>query len=317
MRLVKIAVIGPGGVGGYFGGRLAQAGEEVTFVARGASLAALRTKGLRVESIKGDFTLPSVAATDDPSTIGTVDFVLVAVKAWQVPEVAATLTPLLGPETAVVPLENGLEAPDQLAAALGPQHVVGGLCAIVSFVVEPGHIRHAAYDPMVAFGELDNRVSARCERLRDALIRAGVNAEIPEDIHRSMWSKFMFIAPMSGTGAVTRVPAGSWRTLPESRAFAENGVREIVSLAAARGVSLGDDAVERTMARYDALAPDATASMQRDIMQGKPSELDSQIGAVVRMGRASGVATPVHDFMLGALLPLERIARGERHDKPE
>ena len=306
---MRIAVIGAGGVGGYFGGRLAQSGVDTTFIARGATLEALRTRGLRVDSIQGDFILDRVNATGDPSTIGNVDAVLVAVKAWQIPEAAETLKPVIGDDTVVVPLENGMDAPDQLAAVLGREHVLGGLCALVSFQVAPGHIRHAAAEPMVLFGELDNRRSARAERLCDAFVRAGVKAEIPPDIHRSMWTKFLFIAPMSGVGAVTRLPVGVWRAVPETRAMARRAIEELQALAHARGVSLDPNAVELTLQRMDNLAPESTASLQRDVMEGKPSELDAQLGAVVRMGRESGVPTPVCELLYSALLPQERNAR--------
>src|SRR3954447_23185017 len=188
---MRIVVFGTGGVGGYFGGRLAQAGADGTFIARGAMLDALVTRGLRVDSLKGDFTLGRVRATDHPSTTGHADVILVCVKAWQVPEVAALMQPMLGPDTIAIPLENGLEAPEQLAAVLGPGHAGGGLCGIVSSVVGPGHIRHAGIDPFVNLGELDNRRSERLERLREAFVRAGVGADIPPDIHRAMWSKFL------------------------------------------------------------------------------------------------------------------------------
>jgi 2-dehydropantoate 2-reductase len=306
---MRIAVAGAGGVGGYFGAKLAAAGEDVTFLARGRTLEALRTGGMRVDSIKGDFTLERVNATDDPSSIGTVDAVIVAVKAWQVAALAPTLRPLLGPDTIVIPLENGIDAPDELAAALGRDHVGGGLCGIVSFVVEPGHIRHAGAEPLVNFGELDNRRSERCERLRDVFERAGVRAEIPPDIHRSMWTKLVFITPLSGIGAVSRVPIGVWRAIPETRAVAERAVREVIAVASARGVTLAGNAVELTMARYDNLPPDSTASLQRDVIDGKPSELEAQLGAVSRMGAAASVPTPVHDTLYAALLPLERRAR--------
>jgi 2-dehydropantoate 2-reductase len=332
---MRIAVVGAGGVGGYFGARLAQAGEDVTFVARGATLAALRENGLRVDSVLGDFSaqfatrsaqkepdasahcaLPAALsatfnATDAPSSVGHVDAILVAVKAWQVAEVASSLKPLIGSETAIVPLENGIEAPDDLVRALGPDNVLGGLCAIVAFVVEPGHIRHAASEPIVAFGELDNRRSARAERLLAAMRNAGIDADIPPDIRRSMWTKFAFITPMSAIGAVTRVPIGVWRSMPETRELATRAVREVIALAAARGVTLAPDALELTLKRFDGLAPESTASMQRDVIEGRPSELEAQLGAVVRMGAESNVPTPVHDVLYAALLPQERKARGE------
>jgi len=307
---MKIAVIGAGGVGGYFGGRLAQAGIDTAFIARGATLAALREHGLRVESVNGDFTLAHVNASNDPSTIGKVDAVLVAVKAWQMTEALANIAPLLGEETIVVPMENGIDAPDVLLKHVDAKHVVGGLCAIVSFVVAPGHIKHAASEPVVMFGELDHSASARTEALRDAFIQANVKAEIPPDIHRSMWTKFLFIAPLSGVGALTRVPVGAWRAMPEVRAIADAMLREIVMVATARDIDLGEDAILKTWQRYDALAPASTASLQRDVMEGKPSELDAQLGAVVRLAEASGVEVPVTRMVFSALLPQERAARG-------
>lgn len=307
---MRIAVIGVGGVGGYFGGRLAQAGQDVTFIARGATLEALRSRGLRVDSILGDFVLERINVTDDPSAAGAVDAVLTAVKAWQLEEAATQILPMLGGDTMVVPLENGIDAPEVLASIVGAQHVVGGLCAIVSFIVAPGHIRHAAFEPTVMFGELDHRRSERVEHLRDAFASAGVNVEVPPDIQRSMWTKFLFIATMSGIGALTRVPVGVWRADAGVRALADQSLREVLALANARGVDLGADAVERTWQRYDTLAPDSTSSMQRDIMEGKPSELDAQLGAIVRLARESGVATPVTSMIHHALLPQERRARG-------
>ena len=306
---MRIAVVGAGGVGGYFGGRLAERGSDVVFIVRGRTLDAIRSRGLRVESINGDFHLTDVEATDDPRAAGPVDAVLVTVKAWQIEEAISGLRPLLRDDTPVIPLENGMTAPEEIARLLGPQHAVGGLSAIVSFVVEPGHIRHAAVEPFVAFGELDNSSSDRLTRLLDAFTSAGIRAEIPPDITRSMWTKFLFIAPYSAIGAVTRVPIGVWRTMAEPRALVECAVREILAIATARGVSLGEDAFDRTMQRYDGLAPDATASLQRDIMDGRPSELEAQVGAVVRMAQEAGIAAPVFEALYGVLLPQERRAR--------
>jgi len=307
---MRIAVIGAGGVGGYFGGRLAQSGVDTTFIARGATLDALRRRGLRVESINGNFTLEHVNATDDPASAGVVDVIIMTVKAWQIPEAASRLAPMIGENTAIVPMENGIDAPEVLAGIVGREHVLGGLCGIVSFVVEPGHIRHMAAEPIVMFGELDNRPSERTKQLLDAFLRSGVKAEIPPDIAHSMWTKFLFIVPMSAIGALTRVPIGTWRTMPEVREIAEQSVREVIALANARGANLGDDDFTRTMERYDNLAPASTSSLQRDVMDGKPSELDAQIGAVVRLARESGVAVPVSEMLYHCLLPQERRARG-------
>jgi 2-dehydropantoate 2-reductase len=306
---MRIAVVGVGGVGGYFGGKLAQADHDVVFVARGATLDALRTRGLRVDSVNGDFLVQPVNATDDPKDI--VDAVLFAVKAWQIPDAARSANPLVGPETVVVPLENGMEAPEQLAAILGREHVLGGLCGIVAYIVEPGHIKHAGVEPFVMFGELDGRESERVQRLREAFIRADVKCDPTRDVNHAMWSKFLFITPMSAIGALTRVPIGVWRNMREPRDMAVRAIREIIAVAAARGVRLGEEAIERTLARYDGLPPDATSSLQRDVMEGKPSELDAQLAAVARMARSAGVETPVCDFMLAMLLPQEAKARGQ------
>ena len=308
---MRIAVFGVGGVGGYFGGRLAQAGEEVVFIARGAHLQALRTQGLRVDSVLGDFVVQPLQATDDPRQVGVVDAVLVAVKAWQVPEVAEAMRPLIGPATCAVPLQNGVEAPEQLAAVLGPAHVVGGVCGLVSFIVAPGHIRHAAGEPFVQLGELDNRPSDRLDHLRQAFERAGVQIEIVADIQCALWMKFLFITPWSGLGALTRAPIGVWRSLPETRQLSEQAVCEVLAVARARGVAVPTDALQKTMALLESVPPEATASMQRDVMTGRPSELEAQIGAVVRLGEAVGIATPLHAFIYASLLPLERRARGQ------
>jgi 2-dehydropantoate 2-reductase len=309
---MRIAVIGAGGVGGYFGGKLANGGADVTFIVRGATLDAMRTNGLRVDSIQGDFFIEHPNATNDPTSVGNVDAIFVTVKAWQLGDVAAQIKPMLGDDTMVIPLENGIDAPDQLAAILGSQHVLGGLCGIVSFIAAPGHIRHIGADPFVMFGEFDNRRTPRVEALRDECLRAGVQADIPSDIHHALWSKFVFIAPMSGIGAATRVPIGVWRAMPEPRAIAVQAMREIVDVARARGVDLGGDAaIDRTLARFDGLPPESTSSLQRDIIDGKPSELDAQLGAVVRLGLETNVATPVCETLLALLLPQERKARGE------
>ncbi len=309
---MRIAIFGTGGVGGYFGGRLAQAGEDVVFIARGEHLKAMRRHGLRVDSIEGDFVVQPVQATDDPAEVGPVDAVVVAVKAWQVSEAAEAMRPMVGPETFVVPLQNGVESPTQLAEALGSERVLGGVCRVMSFIAEPGHIREAGLPPYVAFGEPDNRPSKRVERLRQAFARAtGVNVEIPPDINAAMWRKFLFIASLSGVGAVTRAPFGVLRSLPEARQMLEQVMQEVLAVARARNIALPEDIVSQTLTFVDGLPPGGTASMQRDIMEGRPSELESQNGAVVRLGREVGVSTPLNAFIYHALLPLELRARGE------
>jgi 2-dehydropantoate 2-reductase len=312
MSKLTIAVFGTGATGGYFGGRLAEAGEDVRFVARGAHLAALREHGLTVQSVAGDFRVHPVRAAADPAELGSVDVALVAVKAWQVPEAAEAMRPLVGDQTFVVPLQNGIEAPGQLAAVLGAERVLGGFCSILASLDGPGRIRHMGVVPYVAFGELDGSMSARAEALRAAFARTrGVTVEVPADIRAAMWNKFLFIAALSGVGAVSRVPAGVIRSLPETRELLRQALEEIYSVALRSGVALPADAVARTLEFIDGLSPDGTASMQRDVLAGRPSELEAQVGAVVRLGERLGVEVPVHRTIYAALLPQERRARGE------
>lgn len=313
---MRIAVFGAGSVGGYFGGCLARAGCDVVFIARGEHLRALRAGGLRIDSPKGDFVVRPAQATDDPSSAGLVDAVIIGVKAWQVSDAASAVRPMLGPDTFVVPLQNGVEAPAQLSAALGAERVIGGLCRIISMIAAPGHIRHGGLEPTVIVGELDRRQSGRTERLRGLLEAGGVTAQIAPDIHVALWEKFIFLAPLSGLGAITRAPIGILRSVPETRRLLEDAMHEIAVVARARGVALPGDAVGRAMGIVDAAPAEGTASMQRDIIAGRPSELESQNGAVVRLGREAGVATPVHALVYRALLPMEQRARGQLQFTP-
>jgi 2-dehydropantoate 2-reductase len=308
---MRVAIFGSGGVGGYFGGRLAVADNDVTFIARGEHLRALRSTGLRVDSIKGDFTVSPVRATDNPTQVNNVDVVILGVKAWQVVDAARAMRPMVRADTFVLPLENGVEAFEQLSALLGRKHVLGGLCKIVSYLVEPGHVRHAGFEPFVAFGEWDNHPSDRVEALRETFARAGVEAKVPPDIQAAVWNKFLFISGFSGVGAVTRAPAGVLRRLPQTRSLMERSMLEIDQVAEARGIRLPGDAVNQALASLDSLPENATSSMQRDIMAHRPSELESQNGAVVRLGREAGIETPVNSFIYDSLLPLEMQARGE------
>jgi 2-dehydropantoate 2-reductase len=309
---MKFAIFGTGGVGGYFGGRLAQAGEDVTFIARGEHLTAIREHGLHVDSIEGDFVIQPAQATENVDSVGAVDVVLVAVKAWQLPDVIQQLKPLIGQETYAVWLGNGIEGTEQLVAALGQRHVVGGLCRISSFVGGAGHIQHVGIAPSIAFGELERNLSPRVEALRDVFVKCkGLRVEVPPDIHVALWEKFVFIAAVSGVGAVTRQPMGGYRTVAESRSMLIAALEETSALARARGVAIPADLSERILANtIDKAAPTVVASMQKDIMDGRPSELEAQTGYVIRLGRQLGIRTPTHEFIYACLLPQERKARG-------
>lgn len=314
---MKIAVIGAGAVGGYFGGRLAFAGNEVVFLTRGKTLEALRSGPLRVQSIGGDFEV-NVRATDDPAAVGEVDAVLVAVKAWQVPDAAVAIQKMPGEKSVVVPLQNGMDAPAELAAILGPGRVAGGLCRIVAEAKGPGQIDHYWAEPSLAFGELEPLTNAGVlAQLRGAFVAAGVRCEIPRNIARAMWQKFLFIAPWGSLGAFTQLPAGPLRESTESRARLVQALHEVAAIAQAEGNDLGSDCVSKTMAALDSLPADTTSSMQRDIMAGRPSELEAQTGAVMRFGRKTSVPTPVHDAIYAELLPLEQQARCAEMTKHE
>jgi 2-dehydropantoate 2-reductase len=307
---MRIAVFGTGGVGGSFGAQLARAGEDVVFVARGEHLAAIRSRGLTVETPRGEIVVAPAAASDDPAEVGVVDVVLVAVKSWQVTEAAEAMRPMLGSRTLVVPLQNGVEAPAQLAAVLGPETVVGGLCATISWVSGPGRIRSIGGTNRIAIGELDGRPEQRLEPLRQALERSGIKAEIPPDIHVALWEKFLFVVSFGGLGAVTRAPLGVVRTVPETRRLLERAMAEIFAVARARRIALADGIVGKSMAFADSLPAGGTTSLQRDLADGKPSELEAWNGAVVRLGGEVGVETPLHTVLYHSLLPLELRARG-------
>jgi len=308
---VRIAIFGAGGVGAYFGARLAEVGNEVSIVARGAQLDAIRAHGLRVDSVFGDMLVRPKVASASAKDIGPVDAVLLGVKTWQVADVAPALKPLLGRDSFIVQLQNGVETPDLLAAAFGEEHVVGGVCGGFCFIVAPGHVKHIGGVTFIKFGELDGEKSERVERLRAEFATAKVDVAVPDDIRVAIWEKLMLVVPFGGIGAVSRAPIGVIMATPETRRLIEAGMREIAAVALAQGVRLSSDVVERTLALLDRTTPTGTSSLQRDIAAGKRSELDAWTGAVVRLGARLGVPTPMHSFLYASLLPLERRARGE------
>lgn len=307
---MKIVIFGTGGVGGYFGGRLAQNGEDVTFIARGAHLEAIREKGLRIESIDGDFTVHPAKATDSLKSIGVADLILLATKAWQLEDAIEQMKPLVGEDTMIVPLLNGMEHMDKLLESYGIRHVLGGLCRISAVIGGPGLIRHVGIKPYIAYGEWDTSKSERIQKLHTLFSSIqGIVAEIAVDIQTAMWEKFIFISGTSGIGSFTRQTTGEYRNNSESRTLLRTAMDETAAVARARGVPIADNFVEATMQRIDNLPADMTPSMQKDVMAGRPSELNEQTGAVIRMGKAAGVPTPTHEKFLAALLPLEQKAR--------
>lgn len=310
---MRIAVIGTGAVGGYFGGRLAKAGHEVIFVARGETLQALLTDGLRVRSIEGDFELLHPHAIEDPVGLEPVDVVLICVKGPNVERVAALARPLLGPQTVIIPLQNGLEAPDLIARVLArPDAVLGGLCKIFAAKTGPAAIDHSGLSPVMEFGELNGERSERVERIQREFDAAhGITAVTPESIQAAMWQKLLYVEPLGAVGLAAREPAGVVRSVPATRALLQAAAQELLDLAAARGIVLDPGLPADMLARVDKLPFGATTSMHRDVAAGAPSELEFQTGVVVRYAAESGVAVPIHSTIYAALLPGELRARGE------
>jgi 2-dehydropantoate 2-reductase len=284
--------MGTGGVGGYFGGRLAKAGHDVAFVARGRQLAALRAHGLRVESPFGDVRLPEVEVTDDPSTLDPVDIVLFGVKLWDTETAADLVKPLLGKRTAVVSFQNGVVADDVLRRELGAEHVLGGVCYIDATIAEPGLIRHSGTLQKLVFGEYDGTVSQRVRAFHDACAESGFDVEISTRIARTVWEKFVFLVGLSGTTSTARCAVGRIRSNSRARSFLHDVMAEVVQVARAEGVPLPEDYAADQLTFVDTVPAGMTSSMHRDLERGNRLEVAWLSGDVVRRGAELGVSTP-------------------------
>lgn len=291
---MRIAVMGSGGVGGYFGARLAVGGADVTFVARGAHLAAMRTQGLTIESEHEPIHLQSVKVTDDPATIGPADVVMFCVKLWDTEAAARTLLPIIGPETVLISFQNGVQKDDLLRPIVGDATLAGGVAYVATHVARPGVIAQTGPMQRLVFGEFDGRSSARLEAFRAACIAGGINAEISPDIRRALWEKFVFLAALSGATASTRTPLGPLRSNPVTRQFLLDLMQEVVAVGRAHGVALPEDFVAQRTTFLDGLPADMTASMHHDLEAGRPLELQWLSGGVTTLGEAVGVPTPMH-----------------------
>ncbi|VAV84284.1 2-dehydropantoate 2-reductase [hydrothermal vent metagenome] len=306
---MNIVVIGAGGVGGYFGGKLAQAGFNVTFVVRGKTLEAIKTNGLQVKSIMGDFVVhPKV--TDTISEIKNPDVIILGVKSWQVDAIARQLKPVITEHTMILPLQNGADNADRLRSILPKENVLAGLCKIVSKIEAPGIINHFVFEPEIVFGEYDNDMSERVKALKEVFDKAGFNNKISENIHLDIWKKFLFITTISGIGAITRSVFGVIREDEYLRQIVYQTANEIVAVANAKGIALTNDDIEMTLKVIDNLDYNTTASMQRDIMEGRPSELENFNGYIVKTGKELHITTPTNAFIYHCLLPIEKKARG-------
>jgi len=305
---MNIVVIGAGAVGGYFGGKLAKAGFNVTFIARGKTLEAIETKGLQIKSIYGDFVVhPKV--TDNINTIKNPDLIILGVKSWQIEDVAKQIKPILTDKTMVLPLQNGADNADRLLSILNKENVLAGLCKIVSKIETPGVINHFAYEPEIVFGEYDNNKTERVKNIKAIFDKAGISNFIAEDIHLDIWKKFLFIVTISGVGALTRSVFGVMRDDDDIRQIMYQTANEIVAIAKAKGINLNNSDVEMVLKVVDNLDYNTTASMQRDIMAGRPSELENFNGYVVKMGKELHITTPTNSFTYHCLLPMEKKVR--------
>jgi 2-dehydropantoate 2-reductase len=300
---MRIAVIGAGGVGGPFGAGLAQAGRDVTFIARGAHLAMMRAQGLTVLGPRGDVHISSVQATDEPASIGPVDFVLFCVKLWDVESAGAAIRPLVGRDTAVIPLQNGIDASDRLIPILGKDAVMGGVAQISATVIEPGVIRQTGTFMRLVFGELDSRPSARGAAFHSLCQNAGFDSVNSNEIVTALWEKFVLLATNSSVVALTRLPFGKLRDDPEVFALFERGVAEVAALGRASGVALARDLEARTLQATRNFPPEMLPSMAVDLLRGNRLELPWLAGKVVALGRELGVPTPTYDVMYAALKP--------------
>jgi 2-dehydropantoate 2-reductase len=306
---MKILIAGSGGVGGYYGGLLAQSGNDVTFLARGEHLKAIRERGLQVKSVHGDFTVFPAQATDTPAEVGPVELILFCTKTYDTEHVAEALRPCVGADTAIISLQNGVDAAERIGAILGMEHVLGGATWISSAVEAPGVIRQFSQFRRIVFGELDGSITPRAQAIYQTLSATGATVELSENILSVLWTKFVFIAAVSGISSLTRLEMGEFRHVPETRALMTALMREVEALARAQNIALDADVVEKSLAFVDAAAPNIKSSMQRDVESGRRTELESMIGVICRKGREWNVPTPVADFVYAALLPVELKAR--------
>jgi 2-dehydropantoate 2-reductase len=291
---MRIAVMGSGGLGGYFGARLARGGADVHFIARGRHLQAMRSEGLRVAGPE-PLHVQNVQATDRPAEVGVVDFVLLAVKLWDTEQAIAQMRPMVGPDTTVISFQNGVLKDQYLRAAFDARQVMGGVGYVATTIESPGVIRQTGPMQRLLFGEFDGSRSARGEALLAACQAGGINAELSTDILREIWQKYVFLVGLSGTTTTMRQTIGPIRSNPQTRAFLLDVMREVVAVGRAHGVALPEDFAETSaLQRADSVAPDMTASMHHDLERGNPLEVRWLSGGVVELGRAKGVATPLN-----------------------
>jgi 2-dehydropantoate 2-reductase len=300
---MRVAIMGPGGVGGPLGASLAQAGNEVTFIARGAHLDAIRRNGFRVEGERGTTHIHPANATANPAEIGFVDLVLFCVKLWDVEAAGEAIRPIVGPDTTVITLQNGIDAPERLSAILGPRAVMGGIAMVGGSIAAPGVIRQTALFQRIIFGEPGGGPSARGEGIHKHCAAAGFEGDLVADIALAMWEKFILIVPFNGLSALTRLPLGPLRDDPDTWALFETLMRETAAVGRTRGLRLPPDIVETQLAWMRTAPPQHYASTATDLIRGNRLEVPWLTGKVVALGREHGVPTPANTFVYAALKP--------------
>ncbi|MCU4162837.1 ketopantoate reductase family protein [Carboxylicivirga caseinilyticus] len=306
---MHIAIIGTGGVGGYFGAKLAQAGNKVTFVARGEHLKAIQDNGLIVRSIDGDFRVEDIKATDKILDIKNPDLIITAVKAWQIKEVREDINKIIHSDTMILPLQNGVLAAEELCEVINPSHVLNGLCRIISKIEAPGVINHFGVRPEIVFGEMDKPDSKRMKGLSESFDKAGINYKASRDIEADVWKKFISIC-VSALLAVTKTTYGEMCELKETRQMMINLLNEVYDLSQKKGVNIKPDFIDKTVSFIDSFPYKSTSSLTRDVWEGKPSEIEYQNGTVVKLAQKYGIDVPVNRFVYNCILPMELKARG-------
>ena len=298
---MRIVVIGTGGVGGYFGARLTEAGENVTFVARGAHLEAIKSRGLTVYSALGDMHLRDAHCTENTRDIGHADIVMIAVKLWATDEAIQTAKPLLGKNTGIISFQNGILAEESLIAAYSSQHAMGGVANIAALIEEPGVIRHNGNMASLAFGELNNTQSERAQSLLNACSRANIKAEIPDDINRAIWEKYIRLVTMSAMTTLCRMPIGPIRDEVHTRNLLSQILAEIIDVGKAKGLKFSDNVLQEQLDIIDGYPPSMVASMCGDLRRGYPLEVPWFSGTIVRLGKELNIPTPANGFVYAAL----------------
>lgn len=305
---MRIAIMGSGALGTYYGALLKKAGQDVFFIARGDHLRALQETGIKIKSFFGNFDVVPIQATDKPEEVGKVDLILFTVKTYDTISAASLMKPMIGNETAVLPLQN-MNMTNEIGTLVGMEHMLGGLSYIYVARESPGVINQTSNFHRIIFGELNNEITTRAKMISEVLETSGATIVLTENIQKELWRKLLFISPSCAISSILRLPAGDYREVIETRDLLTNAMREIEIIARSQGVDLDKDIVDQQLKLVDSLAPGATTSMQRDVSSGHRSEFEELVGKVIRMADQAKIQVPTYRFLYAALKPIENKAR--------